>query len=134
MPADGAASRATKLVGPSSRPEPVMVPTVQSPIGLVQFCVVNKLLIVPPIGRQRSSAETLKVVPDCFMGKTMANSPRPKVSSRRCLATCLIGILLCLQISLIQPPASKLGANDKPRRLRTNLAFDVGTRLFAESV
>jgi|SRR5580692_10528730 hypothetical protein len=98
MPADGAASRATKLVGPSSRPEPVMVPTVQSPIGLVQFCVVNKLLIVPLTGRQRLSAETLKDAPDGFMGKTMANSPSPRISSKRCLATCFIVFVLSLQI------------------------------------
>ena len=47
-----------------------MVPVVQSPMGLVQFCVVNTLLIAPLTGRQRLSAETLKVAPDCFMGNT----------------------------------------------------------------
>jgi len=85
-------------VGPSSKPEPLMVPTVQSPIGLVQFCVVNTLLIVPLTGRQRLSAETLKGAPDGFMGKTMANSPSPKISSKRCLATCFIVFVLSLQI------------------------------------
>src|ERR1039458_9508538 len=98
MPADGAASRATKLVFPSSRPEPVMVPTVQSPIGLVQFCVVYTLLIVPLTDRQRLSAETLKVAPDCFMGNTTANSPRPKITSTTNLLTCFIVFFLSLEI------------------------------------
>ncbi len=32
IPADGAAARATKVVFPSSRPAPLIVPVVQSPI------------------------------------------------------------------------------------------------------
>src|ERR1700722_6366469 len=92
MPADGAASRATKLVFPLSRSEPVMVPTVQSPIGLVQFCVVNTLLIVPHTGRQRLWAETLKVESGCFVGNTTADSPKPRITSKTSLLTCFICI------------------------------------------
>ncbi len=97
-PADGATSRAMKLVAPSSGPAPVMAPVVQSPTGLVQFCVVNTLRIVPLTRLHRSSAEAWKVVPDCFMGKTTADSPRPKISSKRSLPTCFIVFFLCLQI------------------------------------
>src|SRR5580700_4998059 len=94
MPADGASPWATKVVFPSSRPEPVMVPTVQSPIGLVQFVEVNTLLIVPLTVRQLLSAEALKVVHDCFMGSAMANSPRPMITSKRNLPTCFMWNLL----------------------------------------
>jgi hypothetical protein len=73
-----------------------MVPVVQSPTGLAQFCVVKRLLIVPLTGRQRLSAETWKVVPDCFMGNTTVNSPRPKTISKRNLATFFIVFLLFL--------------------------------------
>jgi hypothetical protein len=53
-----------------------VLPGQQCPLRLVQFCVVNTLLIVPLTGRQRLSAETLKVAPDCFMGNTTAKGPR----------------------------------------------------------
>jgi hypothetical protein len=76
--------------GPVERPPPVMAPVVQSPIGLLQFCVVNRLRIVPLTGLHRSSAKTLKAAPDCFMGNTTANSTRPKISSKRSLPTCFI--------------------------------------------
>src|SRR5215470_9413567 len=51
MPAEGALPAAMKVVVPSRMPASVMVPAVQSPIGLVQFCVVNTLWMVPCTGR-----------------------------------------------------------------------------------
>lgn len=50
-PADGATARAEKIVAPSSGPASVIVPAVHSPTGLVQFCVVNRLWIVPCTGQ-----------------------------------------------------------------------------------
>jgi hypothetical protein len=67
----------------SRRLRQIATQLVQSPIGLVQFCVVNTLLIMPLTGRQRLSAETLKAAPDGFMGNTTANSPRPGLLARQ---------------------------------------------------
>ena len=74
IPADGATSRARKLVAPLSRPAPVMVPTVHSPTGLVQFGVVNTLLIVPCTGTQESSARTLRVTSAATVRITVNNT------------------------------------------------------------